>query len=662
MQAPKFWYPHKRGEVTTSAHLLAPAAALYDLGVSARRKFTTAQKSTVPIICVGNLTVGGTGKTPVVIALAEMLIAQGRKPYILTRGYGGKLAGPALVDVDHHDAADVGDEPLLLARAAPVIVCSNRPLGARFAISQGADIILMDDGFQNPTVHKGFSIVVVDGHRMIGNGKVFPAGPLRENARAGLARADAMLIMGAGSSTPLPPILAEYSGQILYADLVPQVEDGALKDRKIMAFAGIGAPSKFFRTVRKLGAEIVAEVSFPDHHPYTDKDVAQLKKRARDLGADLVTTEKDAVRFPKSAKGEASGFTTIPVKATFTTPAALEEVLEQALKEASMSVETVEIRVSEDKRQPKPLHYLEAALFYTMIGFFRLLGLKWASNFGGFVARTIGPRISGANRARRNLALAMPELEPEEVEKIIYEMFDNLGRTTAEYAHLAEFAKNGLKEHIELVGWEIVDRIRAEGGGAILVSGHFGNWELMPLALKTLGGKGAEIYRAPNNPFIDDWLIKQRATHIFPVQIPKGAEGGRALLKVVRAGEDVAMLVDQKMNDGIPVPFFGREAMTPPAAAALSLRYKVPIIPARMERIKGTKFRLTISEPPALPTTGDMSLDTYNLCVWLNEFLETAIRERPGQWLWLHQRWGKFKNGKLESRGGDSADDDGAAA
>lgn len=315
-----------------------------------------------------------------------------------------------------------------------------------------------------------------------------------------------------------------------------------------------------------------------------------------------------------------------------------------------MSVETLEIRVSEEKRQPKPLHYIEAGLFFAVIGFFRLLGLKWASNFGGFMARNIGPRISPANRARRNLALTMPELSPEEVEKIIYEMFDNLGRTAAEYAHLAKFSKADLGEYVEVVGEEIIHSVRAEGKGAILVSGHFANWELMPLALRKYGGKGAEIYRAPNNPFIDDWLIKQRATNIFPVQIPKGAEGGRALLKVVRSGQDMAMLVDQKMNDGIPVPFFGLEAMTPPAAAALSLRYKVPIIPVRMERVKGTKFRLIVSPPPSLPSTGDMNMDTYNLCVWLNEFLEKAIRERPSQWLWLHQRWGKFKNGELEKR------------
>ncbi len=650
MQPPEFWYPHKRGQTPALARMLAPVAALYGFGAQARHRLTQSQHVSVPVICVGNLTVGGAGKTPVVIALAEVLSKMGRKPFILTRGFGGALPGPVRVDAETHSAAEVGDEPLLLARAAPVIVCRDRPVGARYAVAEGADIILMDDGFQNPTLHKDYSLVVVDGRRFVGNGRVFPAGPLRESVKSGLARADAMIIMGGDPARPLPPEIDGFSGLSLRANLVPQIDQSLIKDKKVLAFAGIGAPARFFQTVRSLGARIVGEVSYPDHYPYTTKDIRILKKRAFELEADLVTTEKDAVRLPPAGQK----ILTVPVKAEFANKLALKELLEN-WTEIPAPMETVEIRVNAEKRKAKLQHYPEAAVFFAVIALFRALGLERASAFGGWLTRTIGPRIKASDRARRNLALVMPELSSDEVEDIVYKMWDNLGRTAGEYAHLDKFTAAGTNAHIELVGEEIFNSVRAEGKGAIMVSGHFANWELMPLALRERGGRGAEIYRAPNNPFIDNWLIRQRSTHIFPVQIPKGAEGGRPLLKVIRAGQDVAMLVDQKMNDGIPVPFFGLEAMTPPAAAALSLRYKVPIIPARMERLKGTKFRLIVHEPPVLASTGDMNMDIYNLSVWLNEFLEKAIRERPEQWLWLHQRWGKFKNGKLETRKNKSA-------
>ena len=642
MQSPKFWYPTKKGQTPFTARILWPLAALYDFGASVRRWASKPEHTPVPIICVGNLTVGGTGKTPVVIALAEQLQEMGRKPFVLSRGYGGALHGPVLVDPKNHRAHDVGDEPLLIARAAPVVVCKDRRMGARFAAREGADIILMDDGFQNPTLHKDHSLVVIDGRRLLGNGRVFPAGPLRENIQAGLARADALLIMGGDPSLALPPELEAFSGPKLRADLKPQVHAELLRGIKVLAFAGIGSPDKFFRTVKSLGARVMGVVSFPDRHPYTEKDLKSLKKRARDLEADLVTTEKDAVRLPASAENVA----TIPVRTEFANNAAVKALLSEWT--TSEPDDTLMVRVNEEKRQIKFQHYLEAGLFFAVMGLFRVLGLKHGSALGGWIARTIGPRVKPADRARHNLSLAMPDLSKEQQEEIILAMFDNLGRTLAEYAHFDKFTTKGSGAQIEVVGEEIFTSMRAEAKGGILISGHFANWELMPLALRERGGKGAEIYRAPNNPLIDDWLIKQRATHIFPVQIPKGAEGGRSLLKVIRGGDFVAMLVDQKMNDGIPVPFFGKEAMTPPAAAALSLRYKVPILPIRMERVEGTKFRVILSEPPNLPPTGDMNVDIYNLTVWLNEYLESAIRENPSQWLWLHQRWGKFKNGELQ--------------
>ncbi len=645
MQPPDFWYPARRRRTSLMAHALWPLAALYDYGSWLRRRLTRAERVSVPVVCVGNLTVGGTGKTPVVIALAERLIAEGRKPFILTRGYGGRLPGPVRVKADIHTAQDVGDEPLLLSKTAPVIMCADRPLGARFAIKEGADIILMDDGFQNPTLHKDMSIIIADGRRFFGNNRVFPAGPLRENVAAGLARADALIVMGGESSDALPLAVGDFPRAVLRAHLAPLLEAGALAGQKLIAFAGIGSPEKFFRTVRSLGARVVTEVHYPDHHTYTPRDLAKLKAMATKEGADLVTTEKDFMRLPKDIKG----ITAIPVEARFENRHDIKALVQRILALQSNLMETTEVRVDESKRVKKPVHYVEAAGFFAVMGLFRVLGLNNASAFGGWIGRTFGPRVPPANRARLNLKIAFPDMPEEEIERTVRGMFDNLGRTLAEYAHIPKIAANP-EAYVEVSGMEHVESARAEGKGVLFVSGHFANWELMPLALKQAGGRGAEVYRAPNNPIIDDWLIKLRARYIFPVQVPKGSEGGRALIKVVRAGEEIAMLIDQKMNDGIPVPFFGRDAMTAPAAAALSIRYKMPIVTARMERVSGTKFRLVAYAPPNLPTTGDLNMDTYNLCVWLNKFLEEAITARPDQWLWLHQRWGKFKDGKLEAR------------
>ncbi len=645
MQPPRFWYPSRRGRTGLFARALWPIAALYDYGSWLRRRLTRAKRASVPVVCIGNLTVGGTGKTPVVIALAERLTEEGRKPFILTRGYGGRLPGPVRVDPEIHTAADVGDEPLLLARAAPVIMCADRPLGARFAIKEGADIILMDDGYQNPTLRKDMSIVVVDGRQFFGNGRVFPAGPLRENVKAGMTRADALIVMGGESSAALPLAVGDFARSVLRARLAPLLEAGALEGKKLIAFAGIGSPEKFFRTVRDLGGRIVSEVLYPDHHVYTARDIKLLKKMARDESADLITTEKDRVRLDKDIKG----ISTVPVEARFENRHDIKALTQRILALKTTEVETTEIRVDDHKRVKKLGHYFEAAGFFAVLWLFGALGLKNGSAFGGWIGRTFGPMVPPANRARLNLKIAFPEMSDDEIEATVVGMFDNLGRTFAEYAHIPKFAKDP-EAYVEVIGKEHVESARAEGTGVLFVSGHFGNWELMPLVLRQHGGRGAEVYRAPNNPIIDDWLISLRARYIFPVQVPKGSEGGRALLRVVRAGEEVAMLIDQKMNEGIPVPFFGREAMTAPAAAALSIRYKIPIITARMERVSGTKFRLVANPPPNLPSTGDLNLDIYNLCVWLNEFLEDAIRERPDQWLWLHQRWGKFKDGKLEER------------
>ncbi len=301
MRAPGFWFnpPHAPG---LRARLLGPLAALY-ARVTARRVSRAPDfRAPVPVICVGNLNIGGTGKTPTVIALAQMLLAMGHKPHILSRGYGGTLEGPVAVDIRTHSAAQVGDEPLLMAAFAPVWVARARAEGARVAVAAGADVLIMDDGFQNPALAKDLSVVVVDAATGFGNGRVLPAGPLREPVAAGLARADLVLSIGP------PEMQARFT-------LAP-------------AFAGIGHPEKFFATLRAEGAEVLRAEALSDHQPLTEALMARLEFEAKALGAQLVTTEKDAVRLPAKFRAKVLA---LPVRLEFAQPEQIEAMLRKVM-------------------------------------------------------------------------------------------------------------------------------------------------------------------------------------------------------------------------------------------------------------------------------------------------------------------------------------------
>ena len=289
---PSFWW-HPPGLISGA---LSPLAAAYG-AVAAWRMAQPGHAAGIPVICIGNLTLGGAGKTPAAIAVAQILAAAGRRPVMLSRGYGGALAGPVGVDPARHRSADVGDEPLLLARIAPTIVSRDRAAGADAARAAGAGSIVMDDGFQNPALHKDRSILVVDGRRGIGNGKVFPAGPLRAPLTSQLRRADALLVVGAGAAGEA--IVAAGEGlPVFHGRLEPDAEALAvLRGRPVLAFAGIGDPEKFFATLRDVGIEIGAAIPFPDHHRYRRFEARDLIERAGGEGFVLVTTEKDLARL-----------------------------------------------------------------------------------------------------------------------------------------------------------------------------------------------------------------------------------------------------------------------------------------------------------------------------------------------------------------------------
>lgn len=323
MTPPEFWR-----DDGWPARVLAPLAAVSRMITARRVARAPAFIAPVPVLCVGNVTLGGSGKTPVVRDLVARLAALGRRPMILSRGYGGRARGPLRVDPAIHDAGAVGDEPLLLAGDAPVFIGADRTHTARLALAAGAGCLVLDDGFQNPGLGKTASLLVFDGPAGIGNGRVFPAGPLREPLAAGLARAAGLVILGDDGQN-----LAARAGPrpVWRGRLVPEAGAAAgLAGRRVLAFAGIGRPEKFFQTLRACGAEIAATQIFADHHPYSAGDLAALAAAASRLDAALVTTEKDRVRLPAA---RAATILCLPVTIAWDDAAAVTRFLTEFLEQ-----------------------------------------------------------------------------------------------------------------------------------------------------------------------------------------------------------------------------------------------------------------------------------------------------------------------------------------
>jgi tetraacyldisaccharide 4'-kinase len=300
LEPPSWWYGER---IPPAAWALSPIAAIY--GGIVERRFRTASpyRSTLPVLCVGNFTMGGAGKTPVALKLASMLREAGGKPGFLTRGYGGSERGPYLIDSATDGSDRVGDEPLLLARSAPTVVSRDRPAGAKLLETLGVDAIFMDDGFQNPALEKDFSLIVVDGGAGVGCGHVFPLGPLRARLPFQIQKADAVVIVGSQDRTNVAELIEQRSQQfrsaplpVFSARIVPAVRD-ELRSRPFLAFCGIGRPAKFFDTLREAGIAVVKTRSFPDHHAFSDADARSLLSEANALNAGLVTTEKDHARL-----------------------------------------------------------------------------------------------------------------------------------------------------------------------------------------------------------------------------------------------------------------------------------------------------------------------------------------------------------------------------
>jgi tetraacyldisaccharide 4'-kinase len=328
MRDPAFWW----AERSVAAALLAPLGICYGV-VAARHMARPGRKAPVSVICVGNFTVGGAGKTPAAIAIARLLLESGHCPFFLSRGYGGRAAGP--VRVEHQRAIEVGDEPLLLARVAPTIVAHDRLAGALAAAEGGADAIVMDDGLQNPSVDKDLAIAVIDGRRGIGNGRIFPAGPLRAPLEAQLDHINAVLLVGsAGRAAERAIDAAQKRGlPVFHGELRPAPDTvAALAGRRTLAFAGIADPDKFFATLEAHGIPAAVRKPFPDHHRYAADEMAALVACAQRDGLTLVTTEKDMARMSgdPAAIDLLRRSAVLPVALTFTDAAVMQAMLRKA--------------------------------------------------------------------------------------------------------------------------------------------------------------------------------------------------------------------------------------------------------------------------------------------------------------------------------------------
>ena len=306
--------PHFWTELSWQSVILFPVSYIWRFGHYAQQKILNTKETEIPVICVGNLTVGGSGKTPVVITLCRFLSGIGKSTSILTRGFGGKEKGPIFVSTNLHQSFDVGDEPLMMAHSLDVCVSRNRPLGANHILDKKKyDCIVMDDGLQNPTLKKDLNIAVFDGKFGIGNGFLLPAGPMRQKLEVGIQNIDLVIFNGkdeTGLGQKIPPHIPIFTGELQPDEEIVE----KMKNRRVYGFAGIGNPSRFFKTLNDIGADLVGEAHFADHHPYTDADLTQLYEEAMQSGAELVTTQKDWMRLPSDWRDRVL---TVPVRIHF---------------------------------------------------------------------------------------------------------------------------------------------------------------------------------------------------------------------------------------------------------------------------------------------------------------------------------------------------------
>lgn len=292
------------------------------------------------------------------------------------------------------------------------------------------------------------------------------------------------------------------------------------------------------------------------------------------------------------------------------------------------------------KIKKKILYPLEAIIFFTVMIFFRILPYEVASNLGGWLGRNIGPMLGITNRARRNLHLIYDRITPAKMEEIIKDMWDNHGRIVAELPHVPGLAKGKYKKYITFTGMEHINAARKNKKPIIFFSGHLANWEISSFTSLFINAPFNRVYRRANNPYID-WYIKNVREKLAGQMIPKGSSGARMMMDIVKNNGDLAILIDQKLNDGIKVPFMGRPAMTAPALASLALKFNAPILPLRLQRVNKHHFKISVEPEMKFDLTGDRHKDIAHIMTRVNEKMGSWIKEKPSQWFWMHRRWPK---------------------
>lgn len=296
-----------------------------------------------------------------------------------------------------------------------------------------------------------------------------------------------------------------------------------------------------------------------------------------------------------------------------------------------------------ERRSNRPVtvsHRIEYVAVRGLFGLFRMIGIDASSALAGKFCRYVGPLIkSVSKRGTDNLRQAFPDWSEQEINETMRGVWENLGRTVGEFPHLEKYTSAPFNDRITINGEEKIRPMLEAGSRAIFVSGHFANWELMPLALHQGGADYSLVYRAANNPLIDELIINQRAKVMSRKQIPKGINGARAFLDALKSGCSLAILMDQKLTDGIRVPFLGRDAMTTPVPARLAIKFGIPVVPVSITREENGKFTITIKEPMTPELTGDLYADAAALTTQINKSLEEDVLANPEQWLWLHRRW-----------------------
>jgi|GEM_PF-198743 len=647
----RIWW--RRRESRRRRALLSPlllGEALFRMGVGIRGALhragiLRAARAGLPVISVGGLVVGGSGKTPAVLAIAARLAAAGRTAAVLSRGYGARRSDARVVSDGKSvllGAAEGGDEPVLLARrlGVPVLCGPRRALLAPRAAAMGADVLLLDDGFQHRGLARDLDVVVLDAANPMGNGHCLPRGPAREPLsalrRAGLvwlsrvdqadgAELDRLRELARRHTGRAPVESRHAPTEVLDGPMAHALGTGSLAGRRVLLVSGVARPEGFRRTVEALGASVVAERAYADHHPFTDLELAEALATADVEGCEaVVMTEKDAVRL-SAEQARHDKLRVLRIEA---------EVVagEESLREALAGV----LGRAGRGGTSSPTSTVADAFLRTLARSRRL-----ARTAGALVAW-----LAWALRIRRrtvmeNLALAFPERSEAERRGIARATYRHLGRAAPEFLLAPALGREELDRLFVYQGWERFEEARARGRGVIACTGHLGNFELLAAAHNLKGVPITMITRRMGRMGANDAWRRARARAGVEELVVRKGETLKAAVRALRQGRVLGYVIDQNQprHRAVFPTFFGVPAATSPAPAILALRTGAAVIFIAAIALADGRHRVVIEGPLTVPRSGDRERDVLAFMQDLNDRLERMVRAHPDQWYWLHRRW-----------------------